>query len=163
MALTYEPIATTTLGSNGTFTFSSIPNTYTDLRVVVVATATSNASSNIQFNGDTATNYSGTYVSGNGASTFSGSNSGQTYLSSSRSGNWNTTTPFFHTMDIFSYAGSTNKTVLITNSQDNNGGGVVERIVGLWRSTSAITSIAYTAGATLKTGTTATLYGIKSA
>jgi hypothetical protein len=37
MATTYEKIATTTLGTAAaTFTFSSIPATYTDLRLVVV-------------------------------------------------------------------------------------------------------------------------------
>jgi hypothetical protein len=36
MATTYEPIATTTLGTAAAFiTFSSIPATYTDLRLVV--------------------------------------------------------------------------------------------------------------------------------
>jgi len=36
MAGTYEKIATTTLSSNqGTVTFSSIPQTYTDLRVII--------------------------------------------------------------------------------------------------------------------------------
>ena len=38
MPATYEPIATTTLGSAATnITFSSIPATYTDLRLVLVA------------------------------------------------------------------------------------------------------------------------------
>ena len=32
---TYTPIATTTLGSAGTITFSSIPSTYTDLVIVL--------------------------------------------------------------------------------------------------------------------------------
>jgi hypothetical protein len=37
MPATYEPIATTTLGTAAAFiTFSSIPATYTDLRLVIV-------------------------------------------------------------------------------------------------------------------------------
>jgi hypothetical protein len=67
------------------------------------------------------------------------------------------------TIDLFSYAGSTNKTILTTTSTDKNGSGGVGRIVSLWRSTSAITGITITdggAGFGWASGTTATLYGI---
>jgi hypothetical protein len=68
------------------------------------------------------------------------------------------------TYDIFSYAGSTFKTLLMTTSGDQNGSGWVERIVGLYRSTSAITSISIDASAsTFAVGSTATLYGILKA
>jgi hypothetical protein len=68
--------------------------------------------------------------------------------------------------DIFSYAGSTNKTVLNKVATDKNGSGGVEYNVGLWRSTSAITSISLTLEASAQdfpVGTTATLYGILKA
>jgi len=61
-----------------------------------------------------------------------------------------------------SYAGSTNKTVLSEAANDKNGSGIVNRLVGLWRNTSAITSITGTTFAGTLTGT-ATLYGIKAA
>ena len=63
MASTYEPIATTTLGSAASsITFSSIPATYTDLRLVLVHTpSASTGNAQMQFNSDTATNYSYTY------------------------------------------------------------------------------------------------------
>jgi hypothetical protein len=67
-------------------------------------------------------------------------------------------------MDFFSYAGSTNKTVLIEISQDYNGSGVVQRSVALFRDTAAITRLDLTAvGTTFAIGTTATLYGILKA
>lgn len=166
MPATYEPIATTTLGSsNTTINFSSIPATYTDLRIVVVAQVLTSAQYvYVQFNADTATNYSVTTLGGNGSAggssrVTSGSNIEGGYRSfmpvSSNWGLW--------TMDVFSYAGSTNKTVLINSNGDTNGGGGVDAIVGLWRSTSAINAIKLFNTNQFATGTTATLYGIKAA
>ena len=168
MAATYEPIATTTLvSSSASFTFSSIPGTYTDIRLVIVPITGTTSDDNfvLRFNGDTTGNtlYSMTKLSGNG-----------TTASSSRIGNdewWNlivgrgvSSTPTLQTVDLFSYAGSTFKTGLITGQADNNGSGTVVRQVGLYRSTSAITQITVsTLSNNLVAGTTATLYGIKNA
>ena len=165
MAATYEPIATTTLGSAASsITFNSIPATYTDLRVVLVGTTTATANCWLTFNSDGATNYSDTLIYGTGASAGSNGHSSATKIVLNGSGNTNTSTPTFYSADIFSYAGSTYKTCLTTGNGDLNGSGDVNRAVGLWRSTSAITSVILTAGSsTWKTGTTATLYGIKSA
>lgn len=168
MAITYEPIATTTLvSSSASFTFSSIPSTYTDIRLVVVPITGVTGDDNfvLRFNGDTTGNtlYSMTKLSGNGATT-----------SSSRIANdewWNlivgrgvSSTPTLYTVDVFSYTGATFKTGLITAQSDNNGAGNVARQVGLYRSTSAITQITVsTLSNNLVAGTTATLYGIKAA
>ena len=67
---TYTPIATQTLGSAAaSVTFSSIPQGYTDL-VVVIGSATFSANSSLyfQYNGDTGANYSSTRLTGNGSS-----------------------------------------------------------------------------------------------
>jgi hypothetical protein len=168
MPATYEPIATTTLGSAAsTITFSSIPGTYTDLKLVILPIySTAGRSILWQVNNDTGSNYSFTSVYGDGGSTGSYRVSNSTYwfpfqtvLSSS------TTIPNLHILDIFSYAGSTNKTALEEISGDLNSTGGVLRSVNLWRSTAAITSIKATASAsaTFSTGTTATLYGILKA
>jgi hypothetical protein len=164
MALTYEPIATTTLGSTAaSITFSGIAATYTDLRIVLVGTVTSIVDCIMQYNSDTATNYSYTRLQGNGTSASTDKTTNNANLRISL-GNPSTSVPFMITNDILSYAGSTYKTSLITFSGDTNGAGSVGSIVGLWRSTSAVTSIALTAsGSTWKTGTTATLYGILKA
>ena len=75
-----------------------------------------------------------------------------------------TTYPLMATMDVFSYAGSTNKTCLTTVALDQNGGtGYVELAVQLWRSTAAITSISMTQTGSVNNfnaGTIATLFGI---
>ena len=160
MPTTYEKIATTTLGSTATsITLGSIPATYTDLRLVIVASATS-GDVQLQLNSDTGSNYSRTYLYGTGASagSFSGANTSFVYLT----GAGLSTTPKLYTVDLFSYAGSTYKTFLYEGNEDANGSGQVLRGVALWRSTSAITSI-YLYGATFAIGTTATLYGIKAA
>lgn len=164
MASTYEPIATTTLSSNGSISFTSIPGTYTDLRVVLTALGSTNgATPYLRFNTDTGTNYSSTCIYGDGTS--AGSNA---YTSANSIYNFSfgmrTATPFMYTFDIFSYAGSTYKTALGTYNEDNNGSGYSTRLVGLWRSTSAITTVGLSASTgSFAAGTTATLYGIKAA
>lgn len=80
---TYTPIATTTLGSaQASYTFSSIPGTYTDLIVVVKGDGSANTNGLMQYNGDTGTNYSMTALYGTGSAAFSArsSNDGQIQL-----------------------------------------------------------------------------------
>ena len=154
-------IATTTLGSAAsTITFSSISSAYTDLRLVLAATNTASLDLNLTFNGDTGSNYSRTRINGNGSVVASSRNTSQTYIRANFF-TMGASEPYLLILDVFSYAGSTNKTCLIANSEDKNGSGGVCRMVGLWRSTSAITSITFTTStSTFAAGTTATLYGI---
>ena len=164
---TYEPIATTTLGSAASsIIFSSIPSTYTDLRLVLVAGGTPSASGacEIRFNSDTATNYSQTYITGTGSAASSSRFTSRSFIFLAVY-DVLYTTPQLLTADIFGYAGSTYKTCLTTQNADLNGSGDVSATVGLWRSTAAINRIDLItdAGVSFTTGTTATLYGIKAA
>jgi hypothetical protein len=164
MATTYDKIASTTLGSaTSPITFTSIPSTYTDLRLIFVGTWTSSNALRTHINNTTSGSlYSYTDLQGDGATagSFRSTSSNSIQMPSSCS----TTLPTFVTMDFFSYAGSTNKTVLIEISQDYNGSGVVQRSVALFRNTAAITRLDLTAvGTTFAIGTTATLYGILKA
>jgi hypothetical protein len=162
MPVTYEPIATTTLGSAGNITFSSIPSTYTDLRVVCVATGSGNFGARL--NGDTGANYSRTDLIGSGTAISSFKpGSQQTYIVVDNALSGLGSTPYLFTLDIFSYAGSTNKSTLITANEDNNGSGYVSYQVSLWNSTSAINSVTVLGSSFLSAGTIATLYGIKNA
>jgi hypothetical protein len=166
MATTYEKIQSTTLGSAASsITFSSIAATYTDLRVVLVATGSVSNYAKINFNSDTATNYSFTTIYGDGTTAYSTRDTSNTLIW--LNGGWlqnSTTIPSLYTIDIFSYAGSTYKTCLTTASNDRNGSGIVSRVVGLYRSTSAITTIDLGVNSgNYAAGTTATLYGIKAA
>ena len=164
MPITYEPIATTTLGTaSSTITFSSIPATYTDLRLVLVLKSAVDQYAQFRLNSDTGSNYSYTWMDGSGSAAAggNGNNDSAVYLSQR-------TTPSglnaLFTLDFLSYAGNTLKTILTTNNQDNNGSGYVGIQVALWRSTSAINTINLISGVSIyDIGTTATLYGIKNA
>jgi len=168
MPATFEPIATTTLGSAASsITFSSIPATYTDLRIVLVgANSASGSNCYIRYNGTTgaSTLYSYTHISGNGSAASSGRATDDNKILLNVTSTTSTTVPMMTTIDVFSYTAATNRTCLITWSGDENGSGTVERTVGLYRSTTAVTSILLAnSGANWASGTTATLYGIKAA
>jgi hypothetical protein len=168
MPATYEPIATTTLGSAAaSITFSSIPATYTDLRLILANTMV-NAGTQpiIRFNGDTGTNYSQTFLRGNGSTAFSGRSSGIASIAiNDANPAAGAGVPQMSCTDVFSYAGSTYKTCLVQSSNDKNGSGTTQSLVGLWRDTSAINQITISEASSnnFDTGTTATLYGIKNA
>ena len=166
MPATYEPIATTTLGTAASsITFSSIPATYTDLRIVLTGSPTSGSFMWMRYNSDSATNYSVTILSGDGSAAASARISSAAQLTCKAYSSDSTSQPTLYEIDIFSYAGSTFKTHLCSTSGDYNGSGNVQRIVGLYRSTTAITSVNLlrSASDTFAAGTTATLYGIKNA
>ena len=164
MPSTYEPIATQTLGSAAaSVTFSSIPATYTDLIIVTQAISASADDVGIRFNSDSGTNYSQTWLSGNGSSAFSGRYSSSTSVYLDIYGSMGTTLFNNANVQIMNYSNTTtNKTFL---SRSNRAGARVDAIVGLWRNTAAITTIvlAPTSGVNFSTGCTFTLYGIKAA
>jgi hypothetical protein len=164
MPATYEKIATTTLGSaTTTITFSTIAATYTDIKCVWVGTTASAADITLTFNSDTGSNYSQTYIDGTGTSAISGRLTSQTKIYLYPNGGTSTTIPSYYGFDVFSYAGSTYKTLLTEGNGDKNGSGDIARQVALWRSTSAITTITLTSTSNMSIGTTATLYGILKA
>jgi len=168
MATTYEKIATTTLSSAAaSIDFTSIGSGYTDLRVVLVGTTSNNGNvMRMRFNSDSSSLYSWTelYGTGSAAGSAGGTNSASINISDSAAVGTSSTIPHFFSIDLFSYAGSTFKSCLITASEDNNGTGAVYRAIGLYRSTSAITAVnLFAATGNLNAGTTATLYGIKAA
>jgi hypothetical protein len=162
MPATYEPIATTTLSStSATITFSSIPATYTDLRLVFLNIPTASLRPRLQLNGDTSTNYSSTVINSDGATITVATNLDDPSI---RITNANTGDLSLITYDFFSYTGSNYKTGLATYSGDANGSGRLSSSVVLWRSTSAITQISLIVStSTYAAGSTATLYGIKNA
>jgi len=174
MPATYEPIATTTLGADAaTITFSSIPATYTDLRVVLVGRndviGDTTAIPILRFNSDTGSNYSRTLLNGTGAAAQSSRNTSATSINCGAiAGGISADKRGLVEVDIFSYAGSTNKTCLVSNSNDLNTGDTssqVRRIVGLWRDTTAINAISFALsdGADFAATTSVTLYGILKA
>jgi hypothetical protein len=166
MPSTYEPIATQTLGSAAaSITFSSIPANYTDLRLAIVLKNVSSDNPILRLNSDTGNNYSRTILTGNGSSATSGRSTSTGNIILGYNFHGGSAQFAFYTIDLFSYTGSTNKTLLFTSSEDENGSGHVIRGVGLYRSTSVISAATLSnfSGNNFDTGTTATLYGIKNA
>lgn len=166
---TYTPIATQTLASNQTtVTFSSISSAYTDLVLILqVAYPPSWVDTWLQFNGDTATNYSNTILSGNGTSATSIRASTQAYIALVSTGEASTLGASQIIVSINNYANATtNKTILSRagTAGTASAGFGTDAVVGLWRSTAAVTSILLKPnGGYFATGSTLTLYGITAA
>lgn len=157
---TYTPLATTTLGSATTsYTFSSISGSYTDLVVIFSGkqgTATDFFS--IQVNGDTGSNYSLSdfYGSGSSAGAFRASNV-------TKMGRLPVVQDSMARINFMNYSNTTTyKTIL---SRGDSAADSTHAVVGLWRSTSAITSITlvFDSGGTFAAGSQFTLYGIAAA
>jgi hypothetical protein len=158
---TYALIESQTLGSaTATVTFSFIPATYTDLRLVMSGTMSAGADVTLQFNSDTAANYSRTYIIGSGSATGSGRNSSNTSMPAFFIGATSTYSAF---ADVMDYSNTTTFKTVLCRSGDT--GSYVEANVGLWRKTpEAITSmtIAAAGGPTFSIGATFKLYGIQA-
>jgi hypothetical protein len=155
MTATYEKIATTTLGSSATSTtFSSITGTYTDLVLVFQGTGVSGGTITYQFNGDTAANYSDTYMFSDGSAS-SGLHTSQSAIF----GAGINTSQCMQIINIMNYSNTTTyKTTLLRGNA--NGVGAAVAFVGLWRNTAAITSITLNLSTSFASGSTFTLYGI---
>ena len=169
MAITYEPIATVNgTGSGTTLSFSSIPATYTDLRVVIQATSPASGqyiSPAMRFNSDSASNYSYINMWGD-TGTVGGFRTSNSTLFPAGVGQIGVQNlyPCMSVIDILGYAGSTFKPSLISASVATNTSSSAERTASMWRSTSAITAISIISqGDPFSTSTIATLYGIKAA
>lgn len=156
-AVTYTPIATNTLSSAAaSVTFSSIPGTYTDLVIIVAGIYTTGGTNDavLEFNGDTSSIYSWTRLLGNGTAASSSRTTGDVQIDFgllSSNGQTNSIA------QIQNYSNSTTyKTVLGRGNSTE----YVGAVVGLWRSTAAITSVKVRSAATFASGTVFTLYGI---
>ena len=160
---TNVPIASVTLSAaTRSVLFSGIPQTYTDLVMVMTGTnATGGAGSvRFQFNGDTTSVYSNTRLLGDGTSASSTRNTNE---SSANVGYYSDSTIGNNIVSIMNYSNSTTyKTCLHrSNATDSR----AQTGVALWRNTSAITSITVLNGTgnyDFTAGCTFNLYGIAS-
>ena len=171
----YESIATVTVGSGGAanIEFTSIPATYTHLQIRYIVRTSQTASgytygeAYVQFNSDTASNYSYHLLAGNGSSASAGGLANQVQMGQIDTALNNITASVFGVgvIDILDYANTNkNKTIRTLGGLDNNGAGVVTLSSGNWRNTNAVTSIKilpYSNGFTQYSQFA--LYGIKGA
>lgn len=170
MPTTYEPIATTTLGSaTNTVTFSSIPSTYTDLIVVIRTqlSAVSNQYIKMNFNNDTGSNYSNTRLLGNGSSATSDRASNATDIDSGFMPAADGTGQGTIIANIMNYSNSTTYKTSLIRWESQAGVSTKQYVaaeVALWRSTSSINEIDLVSNnSNFNSGSTFTLYGIKAA
>jgi hypothetical protein len=170
MPVTYDNIATTTVGSSGTtstVTFNSIPASWTDLRLVVAVSATGSngASLKLTFNNVTTTTYSMATMWGDGSS---GQNSrfetSLPFIYPNYTTGTSSAYPSLYTFDILSYRNSIVKPVLFSSCDNRLSSGAIGIGAARWSGTSAITRIdVVTNNTTFNAGSTITLFGIKAA
>lgn len=163
MAKTYEPINTQTLGTaSASVTFSSIPQTYTDLICIIANTSSTSPGANLTyyFNSDNSSGlYSRTSMYGDGTNAASSRGTG----SNLAYGGLNITTQAHTIIQIFNYANTTTfKTSLARGNTTPN---EVMFRCNLWRNTNAITTLTIAADSAylFAIDSTFTLYGVKSA
>ena len=157
----YESIASVTLTSANSVTFTSIPSTYKHLQIRGVTSI--NGWIQITMNGSTGTNYTYHELRGNGSGSATASGAGSEYAIMALGAG--TAQPTSFITDVLDYANTNKlKTVRTLYGSDQNGSGNVGLTSNLYTSnTNAITSITFYAyfNGNLPIGTTFALYGIK--
>lgn len=165
MANTFVKIQTVTVGASGaaTIDFTSIPQTFTDLKIVVSG-KTTNASDfdlgYIYFNGNS-TGYTGRRLQGTGSAASSATQTQIQFRTTAAN-----VTSVFGNAEIYipNYTSSNNKSVSVDGVSEGNVTSTIQELqAALWSNTAAITQVTlYPNNGTWAQYTTATLYGIKS-
>tara|TARA_R110000868_G_C10489626_1_gene730112 strand:- start:30 stop:593 length:564 start_codon:yes stop_codon:yes gene_type:complete len=168
--VSYDSIATVTVGSGGTpsISFTSIPATYKHLQIRGIISNNAANYAKINMNSDTGANYTQHALAGNGTSASAAATGASTaFIAMGRPdylGRSGTSIFSGFIMDILDYANTNKyKTTRTLIGWDQNGGGSINFESGLWMSTSAVNSITF-----VPTGvnnwieyTSLALYGIK--
>lgn len=164
MPKTYKAIASQTLtGTETSVTFSSIPQTYTDLVFILNPIGTSSGANYLaRFNSDTGANYDGIRLTANGSTvasaryTITGGIQIHDYLI-----NGTSQVPVI-ICQIMNYSNTTTYKQLY--ARGNTASNWVQSSVGVWKSTSAITSVTFlSSSSNFQSGSSFSLYGIKAA
>jgi len=162
MPKTYEPIqSVTATGSSTVISFTSIPQTYTDLVVIFTGFATT-GNFYVRVNSDSSAIYSQTDIRGDGSVAGSSRETAQSnvyigdYIANPISTISNAV------MNFNNYSNTTTfKSFLF---RGNNAAKFTGITAGLWRSTAAITGVSlHSSSANFDSTSVATLYGIKAA
>jgi hypothetical protein len=173
MANTFVKIASVTVGSGGAanIEFTSIPGTYTDLKLVYCTRTNRSVfveAIYLEFNGSGGTAYSDRLLFGTGAAALSNSSSSQANINNVGITAGNTATAnTFGNGEIYipNYTGSQNKSTSADATGENNAtDSYMYFNSGLWANSAAITQIKLVPvnGNNFLQYSTATLYGIKS-
>ena len=174
VSTSFDSIATTTLSStSSTITFSSIPSTYKHLQIRYIArnsAANTDGYQAIQFNGDSTNGnyYFYHFLEGVGTSVSVSSGGTNAGILAGRNAGASATSGVFGAgiIDILDYTNTNKNTVVrvLTGSDNNGSGNVLDLSSGFWLNTAAVTSISLVAGLggyNFVSGTQFALYGIK--
>ena len=150
------------VGSGGaaSISFTSIPQTFTDLVIVASlrdARAIVAGGYTVELNGTSASS-SSRFLEGNGSSAVSGTAG----LFFGNSNGTSSTADTFSSASIYisNYTSSTGKSVSVDSVNENNATSSFQALLAnLWNNTAAITSVTFT-GVTFQQYSSATLYGI---
>ena len=168
-------LQTVTIGSGGasTIDFTSIPQTYTDLKIILSSRSNRNTGTatrvKVTFNNNT-TGYTFRTLYGNGTAAISSTESAF-FTDASFGGLANqdtgSTASVFSSHEIYipNYTSANNKSVSVDSVTENNGTEAYAMIIaGLWSNTSAITRVTLTPADSFNFNqySTATLYGVKA-
>jgi hypothetical protein len=167
----YESIATVSVGAGGSssISFTSIPSTYKHLQLRAIARSSRTQNSGygvVNFNSDTAANYSYHSLPGDGTSASAGGSGSVAYPTLMYfPGSLRGASIFgAAVLDVLDYQNtSKNKTLRVLDGYDSNGAGYIELGSGAWYNTNAITSITITEfnGQNFVEYSQFALYGIK--
>jgi len=166
MAVTHKLIQTVTVSTVGgvaSIAFTSIPATYTDLRLVWSTRSTNAATSNamyMSFNTLT-TNFSFRRLRGTGTAADSYSEASSTLYNGAVGANATASVFSNGELYVYNYAGSTNKSFSADFvAEDNATAGIQACFAGLWSNTAAINGISFTTDSNFAQYSSASLYGI---
>jgi hypothetical protein len=157
-APTYQPLATVTFGSvSPSVLFSSIPQNFKDLVLIINGSHSVNTSTLMYLNNDTGANYFGVRAQGNGSTT--ASDSYTTTFIALQQVSYTANQRMSHVLNFMDYSSSTkNKSVISRPSSANTAIGMEAH---RWANNSAITSIRISsASGNFNAGTTMSIYGI---
>lgn len=160
---TYDLIASNVLTTNSTsVTFSSIPNTYRDLILVITARQTAGTGQNqLRFNSVSLSQYANVSMEGTGSARQSVGGTGNAWIYVNFN-NGDLDAQFSTTIiQIFDYAINKNKTILSRGNNLGSGTSVGANAHG-WANTDAIDTILCQASGTYQSGSSFYLYGIVS-
>jgi hypothetical protein len=171
MSVFLQPIYTQTVGSGGaaSVTFNNIPQTFTDLKVVISGRtnrALVNDEANMYINNSSSSIYSSTRIQGDGSGATSTRTSAYSVFI-----NWgdvpgaSATSNTFGNLEIYipNYTSSNFKSLILDTVLENNATyGTQSLYSGLWASTAAITSLSFNprVGPNFVQYSTFSLYGI---
>jgi hypothetical protein len=164
MANTMKALQTVTVGGGGaaSISFTNIPQTYTDLIVVLSARAASGGAVSAYINTINGAGYTGTlrYLNTDGGTAYSGTNIPYAVGGSSYTANTFTSTQFY----ISNYASSAFKPISIESAAENNATGTAMFMTAyLAQVSSGVNAISFSCDNTFVQYSTATLYGVFNA